>query len=131
MVRIPPSFKYSEFHVNYFTIFSSITSLSIWVLDTCIFTIIQLNQSIVIDIEHFLSEGKNFMVYMVYTHIHKNLQEWQYYISWKFKISSGKKKLFFIVTFRLAFFTNYFINCRSTKLHGIIQGIFCVNITLF
>ena len=28
MVKIQLSFKYSEFHVNYFTIFSLITSLS-------------------------------------------------------------------------------------------------------
>ena len=29
MVKIQPSFKYSEFHVNYFTIPSLITTLSI------------------------------------------------------------------------------------------------------
>ena len=28
MVKIQPSFKYSEFYVNYFTIFSLITTLS-------------------------------------------------------------------------------------------------------
>ena len=28
MVKIQPGFKYSEFHVNYFTIFSLITALS-------------------------------------------------------------------------------------------------------
>ena len=28
MVKIQPSFKYSQFHVNYFTIFSLITILS-------------------------------------------------------------------------------------------------------
>ena len=28
MVQIQPSFKYLEFHVNYFTIFSLITTLS-------------------------------------------------------------------------------------------------------
>ena len=28
MVKIQPSFKYSEFHVNYFTIFSLIITLS-------------------------------------------------------------------------------------------------------
>ena len=28
MVKIQPRFKYSEFHVNYFTIFSFITTLS-------------------------------------------------------------------------------------------------------
>ena len=31
MVKIQPSFKYSEFHVNYFTIFSLITTLSAYV----------------------------------------------------------------------------------------------------
>ena len=40
-----------------------------------------------------------------------------------------------LVTFRTIFelvsFTNYFINCKSTKLHGIIQETFSLNISLF
>ena len=50
------------------------------------------------------------------TYIYINLQERQYYFSYKFKIS-GKKKLSFLVKFRLASFTNYFFNCKSTILH--------------
>ena len=33
---------------------------------SCIFTIIQLNHSIIHDIEHFITEGKSFMVYGTY-----------------------------------------------------------------
>ena len=45
---------------------------------SCIFTIIQLNHSIVQDIEHFISEGNSFMVY-IYIYIYYIC----YMLSWK------------------------------------------------
>ena len=42
---------------------------------SCIFTIIQLNHSIVHDIEHFISEGNSFMVYLIY-HENNNSCTW-------------------------------------------------------
>ena len=37
----------------------------------CIFTIIQLNRSVVHDIEHFISEGNNFMIFIyIYIYIY-------------------------------------------------------------
>ena len=42
---------------------------------SCIFTIIQLNHSIVHEIEHFISEGNSFMVYGIY-HENNNSCTW-------------------------------------------------------
>ena len=51
--------------IKQFTWYSEYLKLS------CIFTIIQLNCSIVHDIEHFISEGNNFMVHKyIYIYIY-------------------------------------------------------------
>ena len=72
MVKNTTKCKIIRVSIKYFTIFSLI--IDTWVLETWLyfFTIFNLNHFVVYDIEHYISEGKNFMIYIIFNNNNDN-----------------------------------------------------------